>query len=224
MTRTAATWVKYCGMTCPEDARAACALGIQAIGLVFWPASPRAVALDRARGTAADVPPGVDRIGIFVDADPRAIEAAARACGLTHVQFHGQETPAQIRASPLPAIKAIRVRDAGDLERLSEFAPYAAFLLLDALVPGMPGGTGTRFDWELAMRAAREHRVVLAGGLTPENVAEAVRRIRPWGVDVSSGIESAPGRKDPAKMRAFVEAVRSAGEDRDVARERIIHG
>lgn len=203
-------WVKLCGMTRPEDARAACALGIQAIGLVFHAASPRAVSVPVACRITAEAPPWVERVGVFVNESPGRIAEIAGACGLTLVQLHGDEPPESLRGLRLPAVKALRVRAEADLEALDTYAAHARFLLLDSQVPGKAGGTGERSDWALASRAAGRHRIVLAGGLTPANVGEAIRMVRPHGVDVSSGIESAPGRKDPERMREFVCAVRRA--------------
>ncbi len=205
------TYIKLCGMTSVEDARIAADLGIQAIGLVFHAASPRHLTPERAREIASAVPDGIHRVGIFVDESPERIAIVAGFCGLTHAQLHGTESPAIARALPIPVIKALRVRTVDDLSRVDAFAETAVMILLDAFVSGKAGGTGETFDWSLAAEPAKKHRVILAGGLSPENVADAMRRVRPFGVDASSSLESAPGVKDPTRMRAFVDAVRKAG-------------
>jgi phosphoribosylanthranilate isomerase len=203
-------FVKVCGLTTPEDAACAADAGADAIGLVFWPKSPRAVDLDAARRIAAAVPPAVVRVGVFVDAPADAIAQAVDAVGLDLVQLHGAEPPAILDVLPRRAWKALRV---GAGFAAAELAPWsrAAGVLLDARVEGMPGGSGRSFDWAVA--ASLRERVgflVLAGGLDAENVGRAVVTVRPDGVDVSTGVESAPGRKDPARVRAFVQAARAA--------------
>lgn len=203
-------FVKVCGVTSAGDARMAAEAGADAIGLVFWPKSPRAVGIAAARRIAAAVAAPVVRVGVFVDAAAAEIVRIVEAVGLDLVQLHGDERPELLEQLPRRAWKALRVGaglTAGDV------APWAraAGLLLDARVPGTPGGTGRSFDW--TMTAAVRERIgflVLAGGLDASNVGRAVAVARPDGVDVSSGVESAPGRKDAAKVRAFVEAARSA--------------
>ncbi len=198
-------------MTSPADARLAAEAGADAVGLVFWPASPRAVDTKTARGIAEAVPPFVLRVGVFVDADRETMARAAEEAGLDLLQLHGNEPPEALAGLSRRALKAIRVGPGFAPVEAERYAGRAAGLLLDTPAEGAPGGTGQTFDWSL-VQGLRERCpfLVLAGGLTPETVGEAIRAIRPHGVDVSSGVESSPGRKDPAKVRAFVAAVRSA--------------
>lgn len=208
------TRIKVCGITRVEDARLAIEAGADALGFVFA-ASPRRVDRAMAREIVRALPPFVATVGVFVDEEPREVVETAAAVGLTAVQLHGDESPAVLRElrsrMPLKMIKAFRVRAAGDLARLDDYRAHCDALLLDAYVPGAAGGTGRTFDWELARLArAAGHPLVLAGGLTPENVSAAVRRVRPFAVDVSSGVEAAPGRKDALRVRAFVAAAREA--------------
>jgi phosphoribosylanthranilate isomerase len=201
-------FVKVCGITCPEDAVAAVEAGADAIGLVFWPRSPRVVSLDSARAIAGALPASLVRVGVFVDAPADEIARTVEAVGLDIVQLHGDERPELLGALPRRAWKALRV---GTGFTASDVAPWsaAAGVLLDTRVPGQPGGTGQPFDWGLAGPVRRQIGfLMLAGGLDAANVARAIRALRPDGVDVSSGVESSPGRKDPARLRAFVDAAR----------------
>ena len=198
------TFIKICGLTRPLDARRAAELGADALGLNFFARSKRVVSIDQARRIAAHVPPLVWLVGIFVDASTRTIERTVRAVGLHAVQLHGAEGEAQVRelrACGLPTLKAVTPGTRG-------LFLSANALVLDAAQPGHGGG-GVRFDWRLALPLVKRRPVLLAGGLTPNNVAEAVRRVRPFGVDVASGVESAPGLKDSRRMAAFINAVRS---------------
>ena len=203
--------IKICGITTADDARLAVAAGADAIGFVFWPKSPRAVTPATARAIAAILPPFVMRVGVFVDAGANEMRRIADEVGLDMVQLHGSEPPEAVARAPRRAVKAVRVGPGFRPEEALRYDGTAAALLLDTRVDGeeVPGGTGRRFDWSL-VRPVREGTafLVLAGGLTPENVGEAIATVRPDAVDVSSGVESAPGRKDPAKLRAFVDAVR----------------
>lgn len=201
-------YVKICGITRAEDARSAALAGANAIGFVFHSASPRAVAPERAGEIAAALPPGIDRIGVFVDETAARIEAIARQAGLTHVQLHGSESPAFARGLSMPVLKAIRLRDERDLVQLDAFAAIAPLMLVDAWVPDRAGGTGVVCDWALAARAAAAHPILLAGGLSADNVTDALRRVRPLGVDASSSLEFTPGVKNPDAVRAFVHRVR----------------
>lgn len=198
--------IKICGITCVEDALAAVDAGADALGFVFAP-SPRSICPETAAAIIRALPPFITTVGLVVNQDPLPI---LTRCPLDVVQFHGDESPEKIAACPRRAIKAFRVRSAAELVPAGAYVAAAA-LLLDAWVPGKAGGTGHRFDWQLAEEARGLNRpLIIAGGLTPENVGECVRRIRPYGVDVSSGVESAPGRKDQDLLRAFVAAARSA--------------
>jgi len=196
--------VKICGITDIETALVAAEAGANAIGLVFAP-SRRQVSAEQARAITHAAPPFVTKVGVFVDETPSRVNELAAACGLDCVQLHGEESPDACAAATRPVIKAIRMSYASSRAQLSEYR-VAAFLL-DADVPGKAGGTGRTFDWELAVPMARTARVILSGGLTPENVQDALNRVRPFGVDVSSGVETR-GRKDPQKIRAFIARVR----------------
>lgn len=205
------TRVKICGLTSGADLAVAAGLGVDAVGLVFYPASPRAVAADLARSLLTSVPPFVTSVGLFVDAEPDAVRAVLAQVPLDLLQFHGEESPEYCAAFGRPWLKAIRMRPGVDAERLARLYGGAAGLLLDTYDPAAPGGTGRRFDWGL-IPARLASRIVLAGGLEPANVADAIRRVRPWGVDVSGGVESAKGVKDPAKMEAFLQGVRDGDQ------------
>jgi len=201
--------VKICGVTRVEDALAAAHAGADAIGLVFYEKSPRHVSLEAARAILARLPPFVTSVGLFVDAAPEAVRAVLAALPLDLLQFHGEEPPEYCRAFGRPYIKAVRVRPGVDLvEWAARFADSRG-LLLDAYVEGTPGGTGRVFDWSLIPRDL-PLPIVLSGGLAADNVEEAIRRVRPWAVDVSSGVEAAKGIKDAAKIAAFMRGVRNA--------------
>jgi phosphoribosylanthranilate isomerase len=202
--------VKVCGLTTPEDAAACARHGLWAIGVVFADESSRRVDAATAAVVLAAVPAGVARVGVFVGASPAEMARTARRVGLTHLQVHGDADPdAARRASGLPVIQGIGVRDAASLEEAR--ASAADLVLLDAAVAGLHGGTGTVFDWSLVDGGGLGRPFGLAGGLRPDNVAAAVTRLRPVLVDVSSGVESAPGRKDPERVRAFAAAVAAVG-------------
>jgi phosphoribosylanthranilate isomerase len=190
-----------------EDALAAARLGVDAIGLVFYPLSPRAVEVEQARQIAQALPPFVTTVGLFVDAEPAAIEAVLRRVPLDLIQFHGAETPADCERFGRPYIKAIRMREGVDLQREAERFQTARGLLVDAYDPNRPGGTGQRCDWDRIPKDLPKP-LILAGGLEPENVRAAIAQVQPWAVDVSSGVESAKGVKDYAKMAAFLREVR----------------
>lgn len=201
--------VKICGLTSAQDAHAAVQAGADALGLMFYDRSPRRVALDAAKAIAATLPPYVIRVGVFVDPYPADVFAAIQACGLNLLQFHGAETPAFCAQFGMMILKAFRLQDAHSLLPMADF-PADAFLL-DSYVPGMIGGTGHTFNWDLAIQAKQLGKpIFLAGGLTPQNVAEAVRKVEPFAVDVSSGVEQSPGKKDVRKMQDFIAAVRAA--------------
>ncbi|WP_242340649.1 phosphoribosylanthranilate isomerase [Anaeromyxobacter sp. SG66] len=199
--------VKICGITRLEDALLAVRLGADALGFNFWPGSKRFIPPAAAGEIVRRLPPGVETFGVFVDASREELLAALSASGVTVAQLHGDEPPALCASLPVPAVKAIRVEGPSSLAALAAYEVPA--FLLDAPGPGF-GGSGRTFDWSLAFEAARAARVFLAGGLTPENVGEAVRRVRPYGVDVASGVESAPGVKDEDKLRRFIQAAKEA--------------
>ena len=200
--------MKICGITRPEDARAAAEAGADAIGLVFYPPSPRFLSVERALEIRDALPPFVQTVALFVNPDAAQVAQVIGRVKPAMLQFHGGETPRFCHEFGLPYIKACRVRPGVDLlEYLRPFSRAAAWLL-DSHVEEY-GGVGERFDWSLAPKV-HERPLVLSGGLTPGNVAEAIRRVRPWGVDVSSGVESAKGLKDAAKIAAFVAEVRNA--------------
>lgn len=203
------TRVKICGITRVDDALSAAAAGADAIGLVFYPPSPRAVTVEQAAAICAALPPLVTAIGLFVDADPGRVREVLAQVPLGLLQFHGDETADYCDQFHRPYLKALRVRDDTDIAAAPAAYPRAQGLLLDAYRPGVPGGTGEVFDWA-RIPAAVAPRIVLAGGLNPANVADAVARVRPWAVDVSGGVEAAPGVKDAQRIEAFVAAVRRA--------------
>lgn len=196
-------FLKVCGITRAEDARAAVEAGARAVGFVLAPESPRYVAPERAAAMARDLPPGVARVGVTVDGDVGRLRALVRAIGLTAVQVHGEADPAALSTLQVPVVKALAFPPGAGLDRLE---PYRAFpILLDGWSPQIRGGTGARADWELAAKAgAAGFRVLLAGGLSEDNVLEAVAAVAPLAVDVNSGVEREPGVKDPARIRAVV--------------------
>ncbi len=196
--------IKICGISDIDSALVAAEAGADAVGLVFAP-SRRQVTVDRAQAIGAVLPPFVSKVGVFVNEDPASLEELIEACGLDVVQLHGDESPEVCAALRTPVVKAIRVKDASSVNVMKAYR-VAAFLL-DAYVPELAGGSGRPFDWDVAAQAARSARIILSGGLTPDNVAEALDRVRPFGVDVSSGVET-DGRKDPEKIRAFISQVR----------------
>jgi phosphoribosylanthranilate isomerase len=203
------TRIKICGITNAQDAAAAVAAGADAIGVVLA-ASPRRVTLGQAEAALAAVPPLVARVGVFVDEDADVVAEAVRRLKLTAVQFHGAETPERCAAAPVPAIRAFRVGADFDAASLAPYRGSVAALLLDTLVPGVAGGTGVALDWRALPPLPAWAPVLLAGGLTPGNVGEAVSALRPYAVDVSSGVEERPGRKDHALIESFVAAVAAA--------------
>ena len=202
------TRVKICGITSAEDAAAAVDAGADALGLVFVPGTPRYVAPDAAAEILAAMPPLVATVGVFVDRPLEEVLGIVSALGLHAVQLHGQEPAAYSSRMPVPVIRALRVRDAESLQPLETYPAHA--FLLDAYVEGRPGGTGTPIPLDLALRAKGRRPVILSGGLRPDTVAQAIRLVRPYGVDVSSGVEAAPGRKDHRKVREFIVNVRQA--------------
>lgn len=205
------TRIKICGITRPEDAREAARLGADAIGLVFYAPSPRAVDIARAQAICAALPPFVTPVGLFVNAAEAEVQAVLEAVPLGLLQFHGDETPAECERYGRPYLKALRMAPGLDVAAAARRYGSATGILLDAWQPGVPGGTGQCFDWSRI--PALDKPLVLAGGLTPDNVAEAIRTVRPWAVDVSGGVEAAKGIKDAALMAAFMQQVSNTGTD-----------
>ena len=204
------TRVKMCGITRPEHARAAADAGTDAIGLMFYEPSPRYVTRERARDVCAALPPLISVVGVFVNPEPREVAAVVEDLPVDMLQFHGDEPPDLCAKAGKPYLKAVRVRTRDDIVRASARYRDARALLLDAHHDALWGGTGTRFDWNMVPDDVN-HPIVLAGGLTPENVADAIRVVRPFAVDVSGGVESAPGVKDARSMEQFMKEVASAG-------------
>lgn len=202
------TRIKICGITRVEDARAAAALGADAIGLVFYAPSPRSIDAERARAIIAAVPPFVTVVGLFVDPAPEEVESVLRRCSLGLLQFHGNEAPDFCGSFGLPYIKAARVRADADLVQYLSQYQAARGWLLDAYHDRLYGGSGETFDWNLIPRDLARP-VILSGGLAPDNVGAAVRQVRPWAVDVSSGVEASKGIKDAAKIAAFITGVKN---------------
>ncbi len=202
------TRIKVCGFTQPEDALKAASMGVDAIGLVFYAPSPRAVNIQQAQNIVCALPPFVSVVGLFVNADESEIKNVLANVHLDVLQFHGDETVQSCEAYGLPYIKAIRMRDGVDLNAEAHHYDSAQALLLDAYQKGVPGGTGSTFEWA-AIPDELCKPIILAGGLKPENIAEAVTQVQPYAVDVSGGVELSKGIKDPLKMVKFVEGVRS---------------
>ena len=200
--------MKICGITNIEDACHATACGADALGFVFYPGSPRFVDPDQARQIIAELPPMVTTVGLFVNQPPAKIREMVEFCGLNAVQLHGEEEPDQCSYTPCKVIKALRLKDGMHDKVFSAYRVSA--LLLDAYVPDKFGGTGQRCDWDRAAEIASRHRVILAGGLNPENVSDAVRQVHPYGVDVSSGVEKKPGQKNPEKVATFIRMARES--------------
>ena len=200
--------VKICGITNVADGIAAAEAGADALGFVFCEQSPRCISIEAAAELIRQLPPFILKAGVFVNAPEDAVIRAVRECGLSLLQFHGDEPPEYCLQFGLMSMKAFRIRDAASLQGLQNY-PTDAWLL-DAYSPEALGGTGEKFNWNLAVEAQKFGKpIFLAGGLTPENVSEAIRQVQPFGVDVSSGVESAPGKKDHAKVRAFIKSAKS---------------
>ena len=207
-----AVLVKICGITRREDAEAAVSAGADAIGFVFWPKSPRAIDPYRARAIAAALPPFVTTVGVFVDQPAEYVNGVAGLARLGAVQLHGEEPPDYVAAMTRPVVKAVALRNGLEPAAIAlEQWPSRVVVLLDVHDPERRGGTGRTVDWSVAAAIARRRPVVLAGGLTAENVSEAIARVRPFGIDVSSGVEAAPGIKDHGRIKALFEAVHGSG-------------
>lgn len=202
------TRVKVCGITSVDDALVAVRAGTDALGFVFYQKSPRYVAPEQVAAIVSALPPFVTTVGLFVNSDPEDITRIMAQTGLQVVQLHGDETPEQCRIKNYPVIKALRVKDANSLQQLSDY-PVSA-LLLDAWSDDQYGGTGRQFDWQLLHKTPCHKPIILAGGLNPRNVVTAIRQVKPYAVDVSSGVESSPGRKDMNLVTQFIQQVKTA--------------
>jgi len=202
------TRVKICGITTPEDALLAARCGADAIGLVFYPPSPRNVSLEQAREILAAVPAFVTTVGLFVDADSDYVQQLLQQLKLDLLQFHGDETPEYCSQFSRPYIKALRMQPGLNISQLANSYSDARGILLDAWVPGIPGGTGQSFDWQQIPELNRP--LILAGGLSATNVADAINMVKPWAVDVSGGVEQAKGKKSPTKVQKFMQAALAA--------------
>jgi phosphoribosylanthranilate isomerase len=202
---------KICGITRIEDALAAVEAGADAIGLVFYAKSPRAVTVQQARAIIAALPPFVTTVGLFVNASRCELGEILDAVPLDLLQFHGDESSADCEGYHRPYIKALRVKAGDDIAASCDAYPRASGILLDTYVEGVPGGTGEAFDWSLVPRGLSKP-IILAGGLSAQNVAQAIAQVRPYAVDVSGGVEQAKGIKDQAKIHAFMQAVRGSSE------------
>lgn len=203
--------IKICGITCVEDALYAAQCGVDAIGLVFVERSPRYVTVARAASIVAALPPFVTTVGLFVDAPEQLITHVLDAMPLDTLQFHGNESPQQCRIYGRSYLKAIRMKDDIDLQQQAERYADASGLLLDTYHPGVAGGTGEAFDWTRVPKTLKKP-IILAGGLTPENVGAAIRATSPYAVDVSSGVEESKGVKSPSMVRTFIEQVKTASQ------------
>ena len=199
--------IKICGITHLTDALTAVEAGADALGFNFVPDTPRFVKPDQVAAIVAELPPFITTVGVFASKDAAKLSTIANQCRLDAIQLHADVTPEFCRNLDRRVIKAVRVKDESSLSILSDYDVNA--FLLDAYVEGKLGGTGKVFDWDLALQAKDYGRIIVAGGLNPDNVAHAVRYVKPYGVDVSSGVESHPGRKDPDKIRKFINTVRS---------------
>lgn len=203
------TRVKICGITSLQDALTAVEAGADALGFVFFKESPRHIFPEQAAQIISQLPPFVQMVGLFVNEETTTVNEIANLCRLDLVQLHGDETAAYCREITRRILKAFRVRSMNSLEAIRDY--QVAGYLLDTFSPSFYGGTGTSFNWEIAAEAVKRHqRIILAGGLTPDNVTEAITQVRPWAVDVSSGVETTPGTKDHQKMRAFIRNVKEA--------------
>lgn len=205
--------IKICGITNYEDAAAAVDAGADALGFVFFRESPRYITAEEAGRIIRRLPPFVATVGVFVNGTPAAMQETASIAGLTVVQLHGEETPETCQAisQSWSVVKAFRVRSLESLDQFGQYKDHVSAFLLDTYTAGAYGGTGQLFNWDIALEAKQYGRIILAGGLTPENVGEAVRHVRPYAVDVSSGVEADRRKKDHPRMKQFIEQARAAG-------------
>jgi len=203
------TWIKICGITSLEDGLKATSLGVDALGFIFA-SSPRRVEPDVAKKIIGTLPKTLLKVGVFVDEDHNAVQRMINDCGLNALQFHGKESPEYCRKFVQPVFKVIHIKDLSSLADMEKYKDVS--ILLDSYSPVQAGGTGIPFQWEIALVARKKRDFILSGGLKPQNVGEAIKKVRPLGVDVCSGVERMPGKKDPLKMIEFVEEVRKADE------------
>jgi phosphoribosylanthranilate isomerase len=203
------TWIKICGITNLEDGLKAVSLGVDALGFVFAP-SARRIKPDVAKKVILALPETLLKVGVFVNEEQREVLQVAEYCRLNVLQFHGEESPEYCQKFLHPVFKAIRIRDSESLKEIERY--HGLSLLLDTYSPVQAGGTGKSFPWEVALIAKEKRDFILSGGLNPLNVGEAIKKVKPWGVDVSSGVESSSGKKDLLKMEEFVKEVRKADE------------
>jgi phosphoribosylanthranilate isomerase len=202
------TRIKICGTTNLDDALIAVEAGADALGFIFVPNTPRYIHPNQAAKIIENLPPFITTVGLFVNAEQIEIDTIVNDCSLDAIQLHGEEPPEFCQTLNRRVVKAFRVKDESSLSRLHDY--HVRAYLLDTYVKGSIGGTGKVFDWNLAVKAKQYGRIIIAGGLNPDNIASAILRVRPYGVDVSSGVEVSPDRKDPAKVKAFIGAVRAA--------------
>ncbi|NWF91653.1 MAG: phosphoribosylanthranilate isomerase [Syntrophaceae bacterium] len=201
------TWIKICGITNIEDGLKAASLGVDALGFIFAP-SPRRVEPEMARMIIRALPKTLLRVGVFVNEEGKEVWRIAQYCGINALQFHGEESPEYCREFIQPVFKAIRIRDSESLREMERYGDVS--ILLDAYSPVQAGGAGVPFPWEIALKAKEKREFILSGGLNPGNVREAIQKVRPWGVDVCSGVEEVPGKKDLLRMTEFVKEVKRA--------------
>jgi phosphoribosylanthranilate isomerase len=204
------TKIKICGITNYDDARAAIDFGADALGFVFFSESPRNISPEKAAVIIAKLPAFTTTVGVFVDEPVEKIQKIVGQTGLDVIQLHGGEPPEACRMSRR-VIKGIRVKSLESLEPLARYQNIVSAFLLDTFEPHMPGGTGQVFNWDIAVEAKNFGRIILAGGLTPENISNAIKRVKPYAVDVSSGVELSKGKKDHQKLKLFIERVKGAG-------------
>jgi len=206
------TRIKVCGITCQEDSRTAVAAGADGLGFIFVEPSPRLVEPDMVRSITDELPPFVDRVGVFRDQEMEVVEELIHYCRLTLVQLHGSESPEYCKKISCKVIKSFSIQPESGHEELAGYADAVSGFLLDTYHKDMAGGTGKAFDWKLVDQVKPPGPVILAGGLTPENIGEAIRQVKPYAVDVNSGVEYQPGRKDSDKLKSFVHEVLKADE------------
>jgi len=203
------TWIKICGITNIEDGKKGTSLGVDALGFIFAP-SLRRIEPDVAKKIIRALPKTLLKVGVFVNEEQKEVLRVAEYCGINALQFHGKESPEFCQKFFHPVFKAIHIRDLESLKDMEKY--HDVSILLETYSPVQAGGTGKPFPWEIALKAKEKRNFILSGGLNPGNVGEAIKKVRPWGVDVCSGVETMPGKKDPSKMVEFIKEVRKADE------------